>query len=151
MYRKISYGFCIMIMHHLTHRCLCVSFLAKNNTVIMPQPMYSPRSSLGKFCYLPKTEDSDERKTFCYDWGNERKIETRAVKLTKRAFQNRFEDWKKRWHKYIISKDGYFEGDKIVIDKWMLCYALVHTTSYIHNWSLQPLYQDYDLTHFIHE
>ena len=33
------------------------------------------------------------------------------------AFQKCFEDWKKRWHKYIISDGGYFEADKIVVDK----------------------------------
>ena len=37
--------------------------------------------------------------------------------MTKSPFQNCFEDWKKRWHKNIISEGGYFEGDKIVIDK----------------------------------
>ena len=33
------------------------------------------------------------------------------------TFQNCFEEWKKSWHKCIISEGGYFEGDKIVIDK----------------------------------
>ena len=26
-------------------------------------------------------------------------------------------DWRKRWHKCIISEGGYFEGKKIVINK----------------------------------
>ena len=37
--------------------------------------------------------------------------------IPKSAFQKCFEDWKKRWHKCIISEGGYFEGNKIVIDK----------------------------------
>ena len=37
--------------------------------------------------------------------------------IPKKAFLKRFEDWKKRWHKYIISDWGYFEGNKIVIEK----------------------------------
>ena len=28
-----------------------------------------------------------------------------------------FADWKKCWHKCIISEGGYFKGHKIVIDK----------------------------------
>ena len=39
-------------------------FLAKNKTVIMPQPPYSPDLT------LPKTKDAAERKAFCHDWGD---------------------------------------------------------------------------------
>ena len=37
--------------------------------------------------------------------------------ISKSLFQKCFEDWKKRWHKYIISEGVYFEGDKIVVDR----------------------------------
>ena len=33
------------------------------------------------------------------------------------AFQNCFENFKKRWHKCIIPEGRNFEGNKIVIDK----------------------------------
>ena len=36
------------------------------------------------------------------------------------AFQKRFEYWKKRWHKCIISEGSCFEGDKIVIEKYFM-------------------------------
>ena len=36
--------------------------------------------------------------------------------IAKGAFQKYFEDWKKRWHKGIVSEGSYFEGDKIVND-----------------------------------
>ncbi|KYN30358.1 hypothetical protein ALC56_15334 [Trachymyrmex septentrionalis] len=36
-------------------------------------------------------------------------------KITKNNFLKCFEDWKKRWHKCIISDGDYFEGDKIDI------------------------------------
>ncbi|KAG5341362.1 GVQW3 protein, partial [Acromyrmex heyeri] len=36
-------------------------------------------------------------------------------KITKNDFLKCFEDWKKRWHKCIISDGDYFEGDKIHI------------------------------------
>ena len=37
--------------------------------------------------------------------------------MPKRSFRKCFEDCENRWHKCIISEGGYFEGDKIVIDK----------------------------------
>ena len=42
-------------------------FLAKNKSVIMPQPPYSPDLSSTDFFPLPKTVDNDESKAFCYD------------------------------------------------------------------------------------
>ena len=60
----------------LAHTSMLVrEFLAKNKTVIMPQPLYS----LDWLFPLPKTKVSDERKAFCYDWRDKRKIETEAV------------------------------------------------------------------------
>ena len=50
-------------------------FLDKNKTVIMLQPLLSS---------VPKTEDIDKRKTFCYNWGGKRKSETGAVGHTKK-------------------------------------------------------------------
>ena len=50
-------------------------FLAKNKTVIMSQPPYSPDLAPADFFSLPKTEDTDKREGFCYDWGDKRKIE----------------------------------------------------------------------------
>ena len=32
-------------------------------------------------------------------------------------FNKCFDDWKKRWHKCIISGGDYFEGDEIYLDK----------------------------------
>ena len=37
--------------------------------------------------------------------------------IPKSDFQKCFEDWKKRWHKYIIFEGSYFVGDNILIDK----------------------------------
>ena len=45
------------------------------------------------------------------------KSKQELLALPKSAFQKYFEDWNKRWHKCNISKGGYFEGNKIVIDK----------------------------------
>ena len=42
-------------------------------------------TGLGLHCILPlpKAEDKDERKAFCYDWGYKWKIETGAIAETK--------------------------------------------------------------------
>ncbi|XP_018050140.1 PREDICTED: uncharacterized protein LOC108688408 [Atta colombica] len=37
--------------------------------------------------------------------------------ISKSAYQKCFEEWKKRWHKCIISEGDYFEGDKIDSDE----------------------------------
>ena len=41
--------------------------LTKNKTAIMPQPPYSPDLHPRCFFRLPKKEDTDERKEFCYN------------------------------------------------------------------------------------
>jgi len=41
--------------------------------------------------------------------------------ISKSAFQKCFEDWKKRWHKCVISDGDYFEGDHInMMNKYFL-------------------------------
>ena len=66
----------LWIMHQLTYQCLCLSFLPKKKnrnhasttvfTGLVPCWLFS----------LPRTTDTDERKTFCYDWGGKEKIES---------------------------------------------------------------------------
>ena len=43
----------------------------------------------------PKTKDTDERKAFCYDWGDKRKIEKGAVDDTKKRVLKVFRGLKK--------------------------------------------------------
>ena len=45
------------------------------------------------------------------------KSKQKLLVIPQRAFQKCSEDWRKRWHKCIISASGHFEGDKIVVDK----------------------------------
>ena len=92
-------------------RILQRDFLAKNKTVIMTQPLYSPDLALAEFFPLPKTEDSATIEEI------KEKSKQELLAIPKSAFQKCFKDWKKRWHKCILSEKDYFEGDKIVIDK----------------------------------
>ena len=73
----------------------------------MPQPLYSPILAPAEFFLFPTLKTLMKGKGFA----------TIPVGDTKSAFQKCFEDWKNRWHKCIISEVGYFEADKIVIDK----------------------------------
>ncbi|KYN50340.1 hypothetical protein ALC62_14059 [Cyphomyrmex costatus] len=66
--------------------------IAKTNLIIMPQPPYSQT----RFATI------EEIKTALLE-----------ELIPKSAYQQCFEDWKKRWHKCIISEGDYFEGDKI--------------------------------------
>ena len=40
-------------------------------------------------------------------------------------FNKCFDDWKKRWHKCIISGGDYFEGEEIDLDKWIKIFHFI--------------------------
>ena len=44
-------------------------------------------------------------------------LKQQLLAMPNSTFKKYFEDWKKRYHKCIISKGGYSEWDKIFIDK----------------------------------
>ena len=90
-------------------------FLAKNNT--MPQPPYSPDMAPCHFFLFPKIKRTlkGRRFTAIDDIKSASLKELKAI--TKIEFQKCFEDWKKRWHKCIISNGDYFEGDNINADE----------------------------------
>ena len=90
------------ILHHdngAFPRGLCVSFWPKTK----PQVPCSPKL---------KTPMKGKRFATIEEIKSKSKQELLAI--PKRSFQKCFEDWKKRLH-----MSGYFEGDKIVIDKLM--------------------------------
>ena len=92
-------------------------FLDRNNIVIVSQPPYSPDLASCDFFLFPKLKKPMKGRRFATI--EEIKIasleELKAI--PKSAYEKFFEDWKKRWHKCIISKGDYFEGDKIDIDE----------------------------------
>ena len=71
-------------------------FFAKNKTVIMPQPSYSLDLAPADFFLFPKTEDTGERKAFCYDWEDKLIVETGAVGDTKKCVSEVFRGLKKK-------------------------------------------------------
>ena len=69
------------------------------------------------FFLFPKLKKTMKGRRF----GNIEEIKTESLKelnaIPKIAFQKCFEDCKKRWHKCIISKGEYFDGDNIDINE----------------------------------
>ena len=116
MWKKQSW-----ILHHdnaPAHTSMLVrDFLAKNKTVIMPQPPYSPDLAPADFFLFPKLKTPMKGKRFAAIEEIKEKSKQELLAIPKSAFQKCFEDWKKRWHKCIISEGDYFEGNKIVIDE----------------------------------
>ena len=107
------------LLHHdnaPAHTSLLVGkFLAKNNTLIMPQPLYSPDLAPCDYFLFPKLKRPIKGRR--YDTIEEIKAASKEElnKITKNDFLKCFEDWKKRWHKCIFSDGDYFERDKIDI------------------------------------
>ena len=114
---KTNQGFCAMITHQLTHRCLCMTFLTKNKTVIISQPPYSPDQASADFFLFSKLKTPMKGKCFATIEEIKEKSKQELLAIPKSAFHKWFEDRKKRWQKCIIFEGGYFEGNKIIIDK----------------------------------
>ena len=109
------------ILHHdnaPAHSSLLVrDFLAKTNTTVMPQPPYSPDLAPSDFFLFPKLKKPMKGHRF----STIEEIKTASLKelkaIPQNDYQKCFDDWKKRWHKCIISNGDYFEGDNINIDQ----------------------------------
>ncbi|UYV60717.1 hypothetical protein LAZ67_1002021 [Cordylochernes scorpioides] len=104
------------LLHHdnaPAHTSLLVrDFLAKNNTLMMPQPPYSPDLAPCDFFLFPKLKRPMKGRRYA----TLDEIKTASKEELKKIFKYDFlkclEDWKNRWHKCIISHGDYFEGDK---------------------------------------
>lgn len=109
------------LLHHdnaPAHASMLISkFLAKNSTVLMPQPPYSPDMAPCDFFLFPKLKRPLKGRRF----DNIDEIKAESLKelkaIPKSEFQKCFQDLKKRWHKCIISEGDYFEGDNINVDE----------------------------------
>ena len=80
-------------------------FLDKNKPIIMPQPSYSPDLAHADFFF--KTEDNDERKAVCCDWGDKRKFEIVAIGDTKERVSEVFRALEKMRRLLLNGQDSY--------------------------------------------
>ena len=112
-------GFCTMITHRLTHRCLCVSLWPKKHINHASTTVFTELGPRWLFPF-PIAEDADGRKAFCYDWRDKRKIETGTVRDTNKHVSEVLRRLEKKTllSVYYIWGGGVtLKGDKIVVDK----------------------------------
>ena len=99
-----------LIFHHDTapaHISIFVlEFLAKNETVIMPQPPSSPDLAPAECFLFPKLDTPMNRKRFATIGEIKDKSEQEPLAITKSAFQRCFEVWKKGCNKCIENLRG---------------------------------------------
>ena len=90
---------------------------AKNSTHIVPKPPYSPDLAPCDFCLFLKLKRLLRGHRF--DTIEETQAESKkALKaIPEIEFNKCFDDWKKRWHKCIISGWDYFQEDESYLNK----------------------------------
>ncbi|CAK9816200.1 Mariner Mos1 transposase [Anthophora plagiata] len=104
-------------LHHdnaPSHTALVIrDHLSKNSTHIVPQPAYSPDLAPCDFWLFSKLKRPLRGHRF--ETVEEIQRESlRALKaIPEKDFFGCFEEWKKRWHKCILSNGDYFEGDEV--------------------------------------
>ena len=82
---------------------------------MMPQPPYSPDLAPCDFFLFPKLKRPMKGRSYATIEEIKAASKEELNKIIKNDVFKCFEDWKKRWHKRIISDGDYFEGDKIDI------------------------------------
>jgi transposase len=82
-------------------------FLAKQETIVVPQPPYSPDMAPADFLFFPKLKSSLKGRRF----QTVEEIDENSIRDFRAILQNAFQNWKKRgW--CIKRGREYFEGDK---------------------------------------
>ncbi|VEN60324.1 unnamed protein product [Callosobruchus maculatus] len=107
------------LLHHdnaPAHTSLLVrEYLAKNNTVMVPQPPYSPDLAPCDFFLFPKLKRPMKGRRYATIDEIKTASKEELNKIRKNDFLSASRIEKKRWHKCIISEGNCFEGDKIDI------------------------------------
>ena len=96
----------------MSDRFLCKkSFLAKNNTALVRQPLYSAYLAQCNFWLFPKLETTLEETRFLSRKDIVEKAIAEIRSIPGEEFKRCFEKWQKRWEKCVHLKREYFEGD----------------------------------------
>jgi hypothetical protein len=87
--------------------------LSKQETIVAPQPPYSPDLAPPEFFLFPKLKSNLKG----YRFQTVEQIKENSLQdlraIPQNTFQDAFQNWKKkRWEQYINSRGEYFEGDK---------------------------------------
>ena len=83
----------------------------------MFQPPYSPDMAPCDFFLFLKIKRTLKGRRFTAIDGIKSASLKELKAIPKIKFEKCFEDWKKRWHKCIISNEDYFVGDYINVDQ----------------------------------
>jgi hypothetical protein len=103
------------MLHHDSvpaHALLLIhSYLAKNQTSVVPHPPYSRDLAPADFFLFPKLKTT--LKGCCLQTVEEirENVIRELCAITESVFQEAFQQWKKRWEQCIASRGDYFEGD----------------------------------------
>jgi hypothetical protein len=103
------------MLHHdnaPAHASLLIrSYLARHQTSVVPHPSYSADIVPADFFQFPKLKTTLKGRRF----QTIEEIKENAIRelrvITERAFQEAFQQWKKRWERCIASRGDCFEGD----------------------------------------
>jgi transposase len=104
------------MLHHDSappHASLLIrEFLAKQETIVVPQPPYSPDlAPADLFLFLKLKSTLKGRRFQTVEEIRENSLQDLRA-IPQNTFQDAFQNWKKRWERCINSRREYFEGDK---------------------------------------
>ena len=77
----------------------------------MLQPPYSPNLARCGFSLFPRLKRPMKGRRFATIEEMNTELLRELKDIPKSAYQKCFKNWKKRWHKCIISEGYYFEGE----------------------------------------
>jgi len=103
------------MLHHdnkPAHASLLIrSYLAEHQTSVVPHPPYSLDLAPADFFLFPKIKTTLKERRFQTTEEIRRNAMRELRAIIGSAFQEAFQQWKKRWERCIVSRGGYFEGD----------------------------------------
>jgi transposase len=87
-------------------------FLAKQETIVVPQPPYSPDLAPADFFLFPTLKSTLKgRRCQTVEEIKENSLQDLRA-IPQNTFQDAFQNWEKRWERCNNSRGEYFEGDK---------------------------------------
>ena len=111
--RPALWGNQTWMLHHdnaPAHASLLIrSYLAKHHTSVVPHPAYSPDLTAADFFLFPKLKSTLKGRRFQTIEEILENAVTELRVITESAFQEAFQQWKKRWERYIANRGEYFE------------------------------------------
>jgi transposase len=87
-------------------------FLAKQETIVMPQPPYSPDLAPVDFFLFPKLKSTLKGRRFQMVEEIKENLLQDLRAILQNTFQDAFRNWKNCWERCINSRGEYFEEDK---------------------------------------